>query len=61
MAAGHKTGGRQRGTPNKATAEVKALAGQYGPEAIDTLVGLCQTKPRRDFRFGRKADVGVIR
>jgi hypothetical protein len=43
MAAGRKTGGRQRGTPNKATAEVKVLAGQYGPEAIDTLVELMRS------------------
>ncbi|MDA1129791.1 MAG: hypothetical protein O2913_14025 [Chloroflexi bacterium] len=40
MAAGRKTGGRRKGTQNKATAEVKELAGQYGPEAIETLVDL---------------------
>ncbi len=40
MAAGRKTVGRQKGTPNKATAEVKQLAGQYGPEAIETLADL---------------------
>lgn len=37
MAAGRKTGGRRKGTPNKATADVKALAQQYGREAVDTL------------------------
>jgi len=29
-----KTGGRQAGTPNKATAEVRSLAQLYGPDAI---------------------------
>ncbi|NBW16097.1 MAG: hypothetical protein EBR82_49750 [Caulobacteraceae bacterium] len=29
-----KTGGRQKGVPNKATADVKALAQKHGPEAI---------------------------
>lgn len=37
MAAGRKTGGRVRGTPNKATANVKALARAYTEEAIETL------------------------
>jgi hypothetical protein len=37
MAAGQKTGGRTAGTPNKATAEVRALAGQHGPAAIAEL------------------------
>lgn len=35
-----KTGGRVAGKPNKATADVKALAGQYGPAAINTLAVL---------------------
>lgn len=38
---GHpKRGGRQAGTPNKATADIKALAQVHGPEAIRTLVEL---------------------
>jgi hypothetical protein len=32
-----KTGGRQKGTPNRATAEVKALAQEWGEQAILTL------------------------
>ena len=32
-----KSGGRQKGTPNKATREIKAIAQPYGPEAIATL------------------------
>ncbi len=37
MATGVKTGGRQKGTPNKATAEVRALAQEYGPDALKEL------------------------
>ena len=33
-----KTGGRQTGTPNRVTAEVRELARDYGQEAIETLV-----------------------
>lgn len=32
-----KTGGRQAGTPNKNTADIKALAQKYGPAAIARL------------------------
>jgi hypothetical protein len=32
--------GRSKGVPNKATAEIKALAQVYGPAAIDVLVGI---------------------
>lgn len=38
MAQGRKTGGRVKGTPNKATAEVKAYAQKYSTAAIDMLV-----------------------
>lgn len=38
MATGKKTGGRQAGTPNRATASLKALAQQYSTEAIAVLV-----------------------
>lgn len=40
MAKGKKTGGRVAGTPNKATSEVKALAGKYGPAAIEAAARL---------------------
>jgi hypothetical protein len=36
-APGERRGGRQRGTPNKATADIKALARDYGPAAIAEL------------------------
>jgi hypothetical protein len=34
---GERRGGRQKGTPNKATAEVKLLAQKYAPAAIEEL------------------------
>lgn len=40
MAKGKKTGGRKAGTPNKLTADVKALACQYTPQAIAELARL---------------------
>jgi hypothetical protein len=40
LAKGAKFGGRVAGTPNKATAEVKALAREYGPVAIERLAEL---------------------
>lgn len=50
MAAGVKTGGRQKGTPNKATADVKAMAMQYAPAAMAELARLCveaESEPAR--------------
>lgn len=35
-----KTGGRQKGTPNKVTAEVREAALEYGPDAINELARL---------------------
>lgn len=42
MAQGRKTGGRQKGTPNKATADVKAHAQQYTIEVIDILIEIAR-------------------
>lgn len=36
--------GRKPGKPNKLTAEVKSLAAQYGPQAIDALVEIATGK-----------------
>ena len=38
MAYGKKTGGRKPGTPNKATADIKAAASQHGPQALAALI-----------------------
>jgi hypothetical protein len=43
MAKGKKTGGRTKGTPNKSTSEIKALAQAHGAEAIKALVAIMQT------------------
>lgn len=43
MAKGVKTGGRVAGTPNKATAEIKAIARQHAPEAIEALVNVIRS------------------
>lgn len=42
-APGERRGGRQAGTPNKATAEVKTLARAYGADIIDLLWLLART------------------
>ena len=42
MANGAKTGGRQKGTLNKATAQVRALAQEFGPDALKELHRLSQ-------------------
>lgn len=40
MAAGRKTGGRTKGTPNKATADIKALAMKHAEDAMKELARL---------------------
>jgi len=40
MAVGRKTGGRKKGTPNRATAEIKALAQDHGEATIKELARL---------------------
>lgn len=38
MARGKKTGGRQRGTPNKSTSDLREAAQQFTADALQTLV-----------------------
>lgn len=38
MPKGFKVGGRKAGTPNKITADIKALAGEHAPIALKALV-----------------------
>lgn len=40
MAAGRKTGGRRKGTPNRATADIKVLAAQHAEAAMIELARL---------------------
>lgn len=41
---GVKTGGRTKGTLNKATADIKAMAQPYGPEALKELARIMRSK-----------------
>ncbi len=38
--AGERRGGRQKGTPNKVTAELRLVAAEHGPAAIKELVAI---------------------
>lgn len=49
MPARVKHGGRQKGTPNKTTAEIGELAREHGEKAIQTLVALLDS-PRPEMR-----------
>jgi hypothetical protein len=40
---GERRGGRQKGTPNKATREIKELAQKHGAEAIEALVKIMRS------------------
>lgn len=42
MAKGYKTGGRKKGTPNKATSELKSLLEGFGYDPIAEMVELAQ-------------------
>lgn len=39
-----KQGGRQKGTPNKATADIKAACQKHGPEMVKHLVEIAGNK-----------------
>lgn len=41
---GERRGGRKPGTPNKVTADVRALAGKFGPKALNTLAKIMECK-----------------
>jgi hypothetical protein len=59
-----KTGGRAKGTPNKATAEIKAIAREYGPAAIKQaakLAGLVDGgKGKADSEAARIAALNLV-
>ena len=40
---GERRGGRGKGTPNKATKDIKAIAQPYGAEAVTTLVAIMRS------------------
>lgn len=41
---GERRGGRKPGTPNKVTADVRALAQQYGPKALAVLAKIMESE-----------------
>ena len=47
MARGQKTGGRRKGMPNKATAEVKAAFRKHGKELVTALLKLTKSDDER--------------
>ena len=47
MAMGRKTGGRRKGTPNKATAEIRAALQLHGDELVDALLALTKSNDER--------------
>ena len=51
MAKRLKTGGRQKGTPNKNTADLKALAAKHGPAAIKAIRVLADTGDTEQVRM----------
>jgi hypothetical protein len=51
MAKGAKTGGRVKGTPNKNTADIRALAQNYAPEAIAMLATILTTSENDSARI----------
>ena len=62
--AKRKTGGRKAGTPNKATAEVKAIAQKWGEKAIEAaakLAGLSHSgKYKAESEQARIAALNII-
>ncbi len=47
MALGRKTGGRQKGAPNKATRELKATFQKHGDELVEALLKLTKSDDER--------------
>jgi len=46
-----KTGGRRKGTPNKITADLKALASAHGPEAIEEILVIARSAENETTRL----------
>ena len=49
---GERRGGRKKGTPNKATADIKAIAQKYTAEAVRTLAKLMRDSESDAARVG---------
>lgn len=56
-APGERRGGRQKGTLNRATADIKALAQQYTGEAIKTLAEIMRTSENDTARIAASKEL----
>lgn len=52
-----KTGGRKKGSTNKATKEIKALAAKHGEEAIEGILGIARTAENETTRLAAWNDL----
>jgi 3-methyladenine DNA glycosylase/8-oxoguanine DNA glycosylase len=57
MAKGVKTGGRVKGSVNKATADLKALAQTYAPDAVKTLAEIMMTSENHTARIAASKEL----
>jgi hypothetical protein len=57
MAKGIKTGGRVKGTPNKATHDVKEAARIHGPRALEVLSSLMETAESEQARIAAAKEI----
>lgn len=57
MAVGKKTGGRQKGTPNKATQDLMAICEAKGLDPFAAMVELAVTETNRDKKFDRLKEI----
>jgi len=57
MAIGKKTGGRQKGTVNKSTAEIKELAQAHGAEIIEQLAKIALNSDQESTRIAASKEL----
>lgn len=57
MAKGIKTGGRTKGTPNKATHDVKEAARIHGPRALEVLSSLMESAESEQARIAAAKEI----
>lgn len=57
MAKGIKTGGRTKGTPNRATHDIKEAARIHGPRALEVLSSLMETAGNEAARIAAAKEI----
>lgn len=58
---GQKTGGRKKGTTNKATADIKAIASVYGPGAVKKLAEMAGLVKGKEAATSEQARVAAVK